>query len=155
MDTFSEMFQRDLIILDGNYGDREELFDKVVTFLQEKGYVKETFKEAIKTREGNYPTGLRTAPFHVAIPHTDPEHINKPFIVFIRPLQQIQFMEMGTDDQYVQAELVFMLGLQRSEKQTALLQKLIDMFMQEEAMNFLMNENDPVNILAFLKKNIK
>lgn len=52
--------------------------------LLELGYVKDTFRDAIKTREANYPTALPVEPYPVAIPHSDPENIIKPFIACTR-----------------------------------------------------------------------
>jgi len=151
MDIFSRLFDQDLILTNLECTSKYDFFEKVSLFLEDKGYVTENFKEAIIRREEKYPTGLRTEPYHVAIPHTDPENIKKPFIAMFRPVKQIEFMEMGTDDQPVQVQLIFVLGLKKTESQASLLQKLIDMFMNKEVMDQLLVETEKTQILSILK----
>lgn len=55
----------------------KEVLKQMASALQEEGYVKETFSDAIIQREISFPTGLPMGGINVAIPHTDPEHVNK------------------------------------------------------------------------------
>nr|WP_295974479.1 PTS sugar transporter subunit IIA [uncultured Bacillus sp.] len=153
-DLFTRLFNQDLILTDFDCSTKYEFFERISSFLLERDYVTDNFKEGLVKREEKYPTGLRTEPYHVAIPHADPENIVKPFIAAIRPKQPIEFLEMATDDQTVNAQLIFVLGLKRSENQAPLLQKLIDMFMNKEVMDQLLVETDTVQILSILEKNI-
>lgn len=154
MDLFSQLFDQDLILTNLNCTTKYEFFDQISLFLKERGYVTDGFKEALIKREEKYPTGLRTEPYHVAIPHTDPENIIKPFIAMIRPTNQIEFLEMATDDKTVHAQLIFVLGLKRSDSQAPLLQKLIDMFMNKKVMDQLLLETEKVQILSILETNV-
>jgi len=70
-----------LILTDLEVTDKEELLKMMGTNLMEKGLVKESFIKAIIEREKNYATGLPTKSVSVAIPHTDPEHVNKKLLV--------------------------------------------------------------------------
>ncbi|MDN4593880.1 PTS sugar transporter subunit IIA [Polycladomyces subterraneus] len=151
---FSHFFHRELIFTDVVYADREDLLEKLSRYLCEKGFVKETFREAILERERKYPTGLRILPYHVAIPHTDPEHIKTPFIAMVRPKQSIEFVEMATHDQVVDARLVFVLGLKQSAEQVDLLQSLVDLFMKQQVMDQLLKEHDVEIIMSLLEKNL-
>ncbi|MCM3726589.1 PTS sugar transporter subunit IIA [Neobacillus cucumis] len=154
MELFSQLFDQDLILTNLQCTSKYEFFDDISLFLNEKGYVTANFKEALISREEKYPTGLRTEPYHVAIPHTDPENIIKPFIAMIRPEQKIEFFEMGTDDQTVQAQLIFVLGLKKGGSQVALLQKLIDMFMNKDVMDQLLIETEKTQILSILETSV-
>lgn len=154
MDLFAQLFDEELILTNVECATKDEFFNEISTFLLEKGYVTEGFKEGLKQREQKYPTGLRTEPYHVAIPHTDPEHILKPFIVMVRPTKEIEFVEMGSDDRIVQAQLLFVLGLKKSASQAPLLQRLIDMFMKREVMEKLMFESEKVQLLTILETNV-
>jgi len=151
MNLFSQLFDQDLILTNLECSSKHDFLEKVSVFLHEKGYVTENFKEALIRREEKYPTGLRTEPYHVAIPHTDPENIRRPFIAMVRPKQQIEFTEMGTDDQTLDVQLIFVLGLKKAESQTALLQRLIDMFMNKEVMDRLLVETEKTHILSILE----
>lgn len=154
MKLFSQLFDQNLILTNLNCTTKYQFFEQISFFLVEHGYVTEDFKKALIKREEKYPTGLRTEPYHVAIPHTDPEKIIKPFIAMIRPVNQIEFFEMGTDDKKISAQLIFVLGLKRSEAQAPLLQKLIDMFMNIKVMEQLIIAEDKTQILSILETNI-
>ncbi|BCU81329.1 PTS galactitol transporter subunit IIA [Polycladomyces abyssicola] len=151
---FSDFFHRELIFTDVVYADREDLLEKISRYLWEKGFVKESFREAILERERKYPTGLRILPHHVAIPHIDPEHIKTPFIAMVRPKQSIEFIEMATHDQVIDARLVFVLGLKQSADQVELLQSLIELFMKQKVMDQLLKEHDVEVIMSSLEKNL-
>ncbi|GGE28472.1 PTS sugar transporter subunit IIA [Marinithermofilum abyssi] len=143
-----------MIFTDVVYADREDLLEKLSRSLWEKGFVKETFREAVLERERKYPTGLRILPYHVAIPHTDLKHIKTPFIAMVRPKQSIQFIEMATHDQVVDARLVFVLGLKQSADQVELLQSLVDLFVKQQVMDRLLKEHDVEVIMRLLEENI-
>ena len=100
---------RELIQLDWEVKDQDEFFDKMTDKLLELGYVKETFKDAIKTREANYPTALPVEPYPVAIPHSDPENIIKPFIACTRLKNPIKWCEMANNDVQHDVKFIFML----------------------------------------------
>lgn len=154
MEVFSELFSDELLFLDFPCDNKDDLFHKISQKLAEKNLVKESFLQAITDREEEFPTGLRSQPYQVAIPHTDPEHIKSPFIAFVRPAQAINFGEMGTDDEEVEVNFIFMLGLNRGQDQIILLQWLIDMFMKEDVMDLLREEKNPASILEILKKEV-
>ena len=69
------MIEKELIFLDFFANDYNDFFDKISDILYEKGYVKETFKNAIKKREEEFPTGLQVESLGIAIPHTDSLHV--------------------------------------------------------------------------------
>ncbi|GAB2023470.1 PTS sugar transporter subunit IIA [Pseudolactococcus yaeyamensis] len=124
----------DIIALDG---DQDEFFSYIFQKLKQKNYVEESFLEALKAREKVYPTGLKTHFMGVAIPHTDPQHIKKPFIFITKLKNPIKFGQMGSVDEQVEVHYTFVLGFDRGEQQLMLLQNLMKMFSDEEIMNQL------------------
>ena len=66
------LFTPELVFFDFEAKDRFEFFNKMSEILVEKGYVKDTWLDAILTREKNYPTGLQFEHIAVALPHVDP-----------------------------------------------------------------------------------
>lgn len=135
---FSDLFQKDLVFLDKEYKSREDFFQKFSNTMLEKGYIKESFLPEIMKRESAYPTGLETACYGVAIPHTDPINLKKSFIAVIRPKTPVEFEPMGMAEGIVYAKMIFVLGIQKDGGQVLLLQKLMDMFMQENRMKDLL-----------------
>lgn len=154
MGVFSELFNEELVFLDYSFRDQHEFFQKISSFLYERGYVKSSFYKAISQREKKYPTGLRIEPFHVAIPHTDPSNIVRPFIAVVRPDHTIQFNEMGMGNGKIEAKFLLVLGLNKGEGQAELLSKLVNLFSNREVMNRLMKEKNEKQIIQLMKANI-
>ena len=132
-DIDTSLFKPELVFFDFEAKDSTDFFEKMNALLKEKGYVKDSWLDAIETREKNYPTGLACEAISVAIPHVDPEHIAKPYIAVVVPKTPITFHGMaGLPD--VNAELIFNLGLlKHAEDQVAVLQALMKIFMNGEA----------------------
>ncbi|MFX3616635.1 MAG: PTS sugar transporter subunit IIA [Sporolactobacillus sp.] len=151
--TFGMFFKKDLIFRDAVWADTENFFKEISNSLEQGEYVASTFYEAITTRERNYPTGLQTASVGAAIPHADPIHIKKPFIAVIRPVRPIAFAPMGgsTDDEKIQAKIIFLLGVMRNGLQVKVLQKLMAMLANEVVINELLQATSDEQVLRVIK----
>lgn len=133
----NDMITSELIVLDMESDNRTDFFKKMTVLLLEKGYVKESFGDAICKREYEFPTALPISPESVAIPHTDPKHIVKPFIAPVRLAHTVKWCEMGANDIEHDVRFVFVLGIKKPEEQIELLQLLVDNVQNEELMNRL------------------
>lgn len=133
MGDISNLTKKELIIIDNESSNCEEFFQNISNILFEKGYVEETFHDAIVEREKKYPTGLEMPKITVAIPHTDVQHIKKPFI-FVNKMKEnnIEFIQMGTDDLIVHPEFIVVLGIKEPKNQVGLLSSLMNLFDNEE-----------------------
>lgn len=69
---------RNLILRDVEAANAEEAIRKVGQRFYDEGFVKDTYIDAVVAREKNYATGLQLADIAVAMPHTDPQHVNRP-----------------------------------------------------------------------------
>ena len=134
-----DMIFKELIQLDWELKDQEEFFDKMVDKLYALGYVKDTYKEAIKTREAKYPTALPVEPFPVAIPHADMIHIIKPFIACTRLKNPVDWCEMANNDVVHPVKFIFMLGFMKSDEHIDLLQVLVENFQDPALMDRLVH----------------
>ncbi|MCP2378757.1 PTS sugar transporter subunit IIA [Cutibacterium modestum] len=117
----------ELVRLDVSVNTPEELLTMVGDDLVHRGYVNETFTQAVLAREGAFPTALPTRPDAIAIPHTDREHIVRPFIAPMRLKHAIAWNEMGNPGMRQSVRFVFMLGFVGENGHVGLLQKLLDM----------------------------
>lgn len=133
------MLAQELIQLNWEAGNQTEVFERMAAILVEKGYVKDSFLPSILTREENYPTALPIEPYPVAIPHTDPAHIIKPFIAPIRLKNSVDWREMGNNDVIHQVQFIFMLGFLKSEEHQGLLVTLVGNVQDSVMMTRLMN----------------
>ena len=119
---------------------------QMASVLQEEGYVKETFSDAIIQREISFPTGLPMGGINVAIPHTDPEHVNKAGFCLGILDKPVTFNVMATEGEKVDVSVVFMLAIKRKEDQLENLQKLIAICQDQEMLKALLSKNiDTIN----------
>lgn len=146
------LFEKELIFLNDKSRSSDMLFRKIGDMLEERGYVEKTFTEAVQAREREYPTGLRTFPFSIAIPHADSVYTKREAVVVVRPEQPIHFREMATVDQYVDAELIFLLLLKKDNAHAEFLEVLLEMTQQEEFMIGIMQAQDAKEAFGLLEK---
>ena len=142
--------KKELVWLDIDYSSKENLFQEVGKKLYEMGYVKDSFANALSEREKNFPTGLATEPFQVAIPHTDSIHVEKEAIACIRLLNPIKFRDVGDDENEVDAEFVFVLCILEPEKQIDILKALVETLSNEEIMRSIKTSENPDKVYEIL-----
>lgn len=153
MDTASTkgfILDQDLIELKATYATKEELLTKLATKLEEKGYAKKGYTEALLQREVDYPTGINTGTIGVAIPHTDAIHVNETTIAVAVLQDGIEFEEMGGLDGTVNVEIVLILVVNEPKLHLSFLQKLMGMFQEEETLRTIKNTEDPGEIERIL-----
>ncbi|MFD1414849.1 PTS sugar transporter subunit IIA [Oceanobacillus jeddahense] len=144
------LFKENLVKINQNSDSKSDFFKEVSVWLNKQGYVTESFGEAIYNREIEFPTGLHTASFDVAIPHTDPQYIIDPFIAVVRPDKPIAFKEMGNLNNEIAARLIFVIGFKKGEDQLEILKRLMAMFNDQEVMNRYMSLNKEEEIFSEL-----
>ena len=147
------LFTPELVFFDFEAKDRFEFFNKMSEILVEKGYVKDTWLDAILTREKNYPTGLQFEHIAVALPHVDPENLIKPYIAVIKPKEPIVFEGMAGIGGDIPAELIVNLGLTgHAEGQVAVLQALMGVFMDEASVADITAQTTPEGMVETMRK---
>ncbi|MBF0840390.1 PTS sugar transporter subunit IIA [Staphylococcus lentus] len=129
--ALNDYFKEELIFFIENQ-NKEKVLDTMAYKLCEKGYVKESYPEAVVKREIIYPTGLASENYGVAIPHTDTWHVNEPTICISILKEPIKFIEMGSKDDYINVNMIFMLAMKEPEKQIELLQFIIELIQNEK-----------------------
>ncbi len=90
----------------------------------------------------------------MALPHTDPIHVNKPAILVSTLKKPIKFKEMGSGINDIEVEMVFMLAVKEPAHQVELLQKLINIFSKENVLISLKECADEQNIYKILKEEL-
>jgi PTS system galactitol-specific IIA component len=147
----STLFHPQLIIFDIEARDSLDLLRQLSSKLLEKGYVKESFEEAIIEREKRFPTGLPTQGIMVALPHTDPQYVIKPGILIANLKKPVIFKEMGNGVKDIPAELIFMLAVDKPEKQIEVLKKLMNIFTKKEVLLSIKNAKNEAAMLDILE----
>ena len=125
------MFEKENIYLDIEAKDHTELFTKMAEIFKKKGYVKESYLDAIIEREKKYPTGFEFDGYNIGLPHTDAEHISVQKIILIRLKNEIEYREVVTNKK-IPIKIFIMLLIKNGEDQTTILGKLIEIIGEKE-----------------------
>ena len=125
------------IVLAFSASSDQEALQLMAEELCKRGYVKPSYKEAVTTRERQFPTGLPVEPIGVAIPHTDTDHVLQGTICLGIPEQPVIFSEMGVENGQVPVQLIFMLAVADKSKHMGVLSRLTELFRDEEALRKL------------------
>ena len=148
------MIELDNIYLDIEASDYKEVLQIMGGILQEKGYVKDSYTDALLEREELSPTGLPVEPVSIAIPHTDPCHVIRPCVIVLKLKQPVRFKEMANPEHMVDAAWIFGLVFDDGNRQLPLLASVIELAQDETAMNGLMEAKDKEEIYAVVKRYI-
>lgn len=144
-------FNESVIFVDMEEGTKEDVLRTMAKNLEEKGLVKESFADAVIAREQVHATGLPTMGVSVAIPHTDPEHVNNKAISVAVLKEPVEFGVMGGDEsETTPVKLVFMMAMDEGDSQLGLLQKLMQIFQDEETLLSLATEQDKTKVMHLL-----
>lgn len=81
---------KQVFVIEGEAKTWEEAISLTSTMLLENRCVKETFLKSCIKREIAFPTGLPTQ-VPVAIPHTDPAHVNQNAVCVLRLKNSVMF----------------------------------------------------------------
>lgn len=141
-----QLIKKDYIFSDYKAVSRDDLIIKLGKKLQEGGYVKDSFIEAVIGRENRYPTGLPTEELKIAIPHTDVKHVHKSCICIAKLTEPVNFKLMGDNQQNIPVDMVCMLALNNPDSHLSILQKVIQLFSNKGVLKKLKEARDSEQI---------
>ncbi|MFO3717235.1 PTS sugar transporter subunit IIA [Anaerococcus sp. ENR1011] len=125
--------------------DNNDALEKTAQILLDEGLVKDSYIEAIKEREKAFPTALEFENYSIAIPHTDPYHVNSEAMVVNILEKSVKFEQMATEGLYTDVDIIVMLAIKNKEKQVPYLKALIETFQDKEKVNTLLeSENNDI-----------
>lgn len=147
-----EELNEQLIFTDLEAKTYEDVMNQVGEAFIQEGYCKDTYKEALKMREAEYPTGLDIDGLGVAIPHTDVSHVNKQGTAIAVLKKPVTFVQMGTDDETTEVRLVFMLAVKEPSTQIDKLQAILAIIQDKEALKKLLEVKNKKEIIEIIKE---
>ncbi|EFR31769.1 PTS sugar transporter subunit IIA [Eremococcus coleocola] len=151
--NISKFVNKDLVFLNQEFDTNSELFEFVGAEANDLGVAKESYADALKEREANFPTGLELENFGVAIPHSDSIHINEEFISVVTLDKPVQFSSMEDLSKKLDVRLVFVLGLKKAEDQLSILQAIISVIQDESKVEKLISAASSDEVLEILENN--
>ena len=141
----------DLVLMEVDAKDKFDLLRQAAQCLQTHGYVKESYADAVIEREKVFATGLPTVMGGVAIPHTDVEHVNTPAVCIVRLKKPVDFVIMGDDTETVSVDCICMLAMKEAHAQLTLLQNLMGILQDADALKLVKEGTSAKEICAFVK----
>ncbi|KLU63568.1 transcriptional regulator ManR [Peptococcaceae bacterium CEB3] len=152
--TNHTLLHPELVLLDVMAFNQEELLRELSSQLLSKGYVKDSFADAVIAREKTFPTGLVTSGVCVAIPHTDAIHVVKPGILIANLREPVIFKEMGNGVNDIKVEIIFLLAINKPESQIGVLKKLMNIFSKADVLLELKHAKSVLETLEILNQEI-
>jgi PTS system galactitol-specific IIA component len=112
--------------------------------------VREGYVENVIKREETFPTGLPTS-IPVAICHTEAQYVKQSALAVGTLVTPIAFLEMGTPERTVNAEIIFLLALNDPKQQVTWLKKMVTIFKDQATLRRIRDAEDPSQLLQMLK----
>ena len=144
------MLDLDLVVLKMEAETSNEIIENLGALLLSKGYVKNTYVQAVLEREKDLPTGLSIGDFCVAIPHTDSNHVNQSNIGIATLKKSSIFYSMINPEEKLNVELVFLLAVKDPNLQIELLKNLMSVFQNKELLIKLRNATSKEEVSRLL-----
>ena len=94
-DNAEMLFSPELVFFDWECATPDEVFARLEDELAPRGLLAPGWLDAVRTREDAYPTGLAMPAANIAIPHTDPGFVAKPYIAVVKPAAPVVFSAMA------------------------------------------------------------
>ena len=152
--TLLDLLQAENILLYPDVTDTVGVVEVLTEALEATGYVERKYAQDVLEREKVFPTGLPTEPIPVAIPHADPDHIQRSAVGIALLAEPVEFGLMGTDgSDKVAAQVVFLLAIKEREKQVEMLQQLIQLIQSGDVLQEMMKARTSQAVFALIKAN--
>ncbi|KYH29283.1 MULTISPECIES: PTS sugar transporter subunit IIA [Clostridium] len=147
-----EELKESLILTELSAKSYEDVMHKLGWALVKEGYAKESYIDALISREKNFPTGIDVNGVGIAIPHTDVSHVNKTGIAIGVLNEPVTFFQMGTDDETVEVQLVFMIAVANPNNHIEQLQRIVTIIQDKDVLNQLIKVRDKNEIIKIIRE---
>lgn len=149
--TLVDLLSLEHVLVDVQASNTREAIQSLSDAMQATGHVTAGFAEDVWKREQTFPTGLPTQPLAVAIPHADPDHVERSAVGVGVLRSPVRFARMGTDGSvWLEVRLVFLLAIKEREKQVGMIQQLISLIQTPSLLEGLAAAESPAQALALI-----
>jgi len=147
-----ETLNPNMILTDLDAADKNDVFRQLGSTAIREGYAKDSYVDALIEREANFPTALDIDGFGVAIPHTSVDHVLKPGTGIGVLKNPVTFVQMGTDDEYIDVKLIVMLCVVDPDKHLDELQRILAILQDKAVLEKLQNTHDKQEVIDIIKE---
>jgi len=132
------------------FENKREVITALGELMFKGGYVKDTYLAAVLDREEKMPTGLMTQVYGIAIPHSDPEFVNRSAIAIAALEHPVNFKNMANPDEDIPVYLVLLLAIAEKGSVTKVLARLAEAFLNPSALNQFLAQKTSQQLSAHL-----
>lgn len=147
-----EDLKEELVLTDLDAESSGEVFERLGKTLIEEDYCRDSYIDALKTREKDFPTGVNMGGVGIAIPHTDKSHVYKGAVAIGILKKPVKFYQMGTTDEVVMARLVFMLAVDDPEEHLVFLQRILQVLQDSNTLKQLTECTKKQDVIRIIKE---
>lgn len=151
-DNAEMLFSPELVFFDWECATPGEVFARLEGELAPRGYITSGWLDAVRAREDAYPTGLAMPAANIAIPHTDPGFVAKPYIAVVKPESTVTFNAMAGMGAPVPAQVIINLGIAEPGGQVEALQALMNIFMDADAAADVLGQTTPRGMVDAIRR---
>ena len=141
-----------LVVIGMDAGTTDEVMAAMGGKFVELGYCKESYIQALKDREAEYPTGIDIDGVGVAMPHTDVSHVIKAGIGIATLKEPVTFTHMATDDVLVDVKIVFMLAVDDPNRHLEEIQDILAVIQDKETLKRILAAEKPEDVIGIIKE---
>lgn len=147
-----EDLDESLIFTEMRAQDWREILQRAGTVMQQNGYAKKTYVQALINREFRYPTGIDMGETGVAIPHTDTSEIKKEGIAVVILKDPVAFGQMGTEKDTIMVKIVLILAIKESGSQVENLKQIMSVLQDKDVLHRLQNARDCQSVIDIIRQ---
>ncbi len=119
--------------------------------LCERGYVDSSYAASVMEREQQYPTGLPTLPYGVALPHADNHAVTKTVVAVATLPEPVKFRSMSSPDEWIDVRLVLLMAVSDPAQQVPTLGWIAKFIQNQELIAALVNAQDAQAAMCVLQ----
>ncbi len=142
-----DFLNNDLVFIHTSARTSEEVFKQVAAKAMSMDMITDAFLEKVTEREKNFPTGIETERFGVAIPHTNPEYVKKQFIAVVTSQEGVPFSRMDDTNAQIKAKAIFVLGLNEPHTQLESLQAIMAVLQNDDKIQQILDSTDVEQVI--------
>lgn len=134
-----------------SYDNWKMYLEEMSEMLISQGDAIEGFKEAMISREENFPTGLETMSLPVSIPHADKKYVKTEMIDVTLFEKPVMFHRIDSPEEEIGSYISFMLLLKESHAHMDVLRELSQLFQLEKFADII-HVKSQEELISFLKE---
>lgn len=147
-----EELDENLILLNIESSNSSDVLEFMGNKFINNGYCKDSFINALKEREEEYPTGINIDGLGVAMPHTNVNHVNKSTVGIGVLKKPIKFIHMGTDDEEVDVRVIFMLAVKDPNAHLEKIQTILTVIQDKNILEKIILAKNKEEIISLIKE---